>query len=187
MNVTRETVVGLFDDAERAREAIQALKDAGFKGGDISVLMPNRDEAGTVARETGTNKMGEGAATGLVAGGVLGGLAGWLTGVGVLAIPGVGPLVAAGALAAALGGAAAGGAVGGIAGALVGMGIPDDEARFYEQEVRAGRTLLAVKAGDRSDEAERVLLTHGAYNVQHPKNGVADRTAAATSRNPIDR
>jgi hypothetical protein len=168
----------VFEDAAPAREAILALKNAGFSGHDIHVLMPDRGAARDVARETGTQsgepkKVEEGAATGAVAGGVLGSLAGWLVGVGAFAIPGVGPFIAAGAFATALTGAAVGAGAGAVAGALVGMGIPEDEAKYYEQEVRAGRALVVVHAGDRASEAEDILRHNGAYNVQHPREHVS--------------
>jgi Heat induced stress protein YflT len=114
------TVVGVFDDREGARKAIEALKDAGFTGDTISILSPDKQATEELADETGTHA-GSGAATGAVAGGILGGLGGWLVGIGALAIPGVGPFIAAGAFATALGGAAIGAGVGAIAGALVGM------------------------------------------------------------------
>jgi uncharacterized protein (TIGR02271 family) len=162
----RSVAVGLFDDRERARQAIEALKDAGFRGDDISLLMPDRGEARDLAEETGT-KAGAGAATGAVTGGILGGIGGFLVGIVALAIPGVGPFIAAGALATTLGGAAVGAGVGAIAGALIGMGIPEEEAKYYEQEVRGGRTLVAVRADGRVDEADDLLHRYGAYDVQH--------------------
>jgi uncharacterized protein (TIGR02271 family) len=163
----RETVVGVFHSPERARDAIEALKEQGFAADDIGVLMHDREQAGDVARETGVHShAGEGAATGAVAGGILGGLGGWLAGIGALAIPGIGPLVAAGAFTAALGGAAIGAGVGAIAGALVGMGVPKDEAEYYEGEVRGGRTLVTVKAPARYDEAQQILRDHDAYDVE---------------------
>ena len=182
----REVAVGLFHDAEQARDAINALKDAGFSGNDISLLMPDRGEAREMAQETGT-KAGEGAATGLVAGGVLGGLAGWLVGVGALAIPAVGPFIAAGAFATALGGAAIGAGVGAIAGALVGMGIPEEEAKYYEQEVRGGRTLLAVRAGDRMEEADELLHRYGAYDVEHRDRAAMASGAGVADAAPVER
>src|SRR5215216_4743280 len=127
------TVVGVFADRDRAREAIEALKDAGFEGDTISVLSPDNDATREIAEDTGTHA-GSGATTGAVAGGVLGGLGGWLVGIGALAIPGVGPFIAAGAFATAIGGAAVGVGVGAIAGALIGMGIPEEEAKSYEGE-----------------------------------------------------
>ncbi|HLZ28543.1 MAG TPA: general stress protein [Chloroflexota bacterium] len=162
----REVAIGVFEDQEDAREAIGALKTAGFAGDDISILMPDRGETRAMAEQTGSHA-GEGAATGLVAGGIVGGLGGWLVGIGALAIPGVGPFIAAGALAADLGGAALGAGIGAIAGALIGMGIPEDEAKYYEDEVRAGRTLVAVQAGERLSEADELLHQYGAYDVEH--------------------
>jgi hypothetical protein len=177
-----DLVVGVFDDAARARDAIDALRSAGFDRDDVSLLMPDRDRGnGGRVPDPGGTKAPEGAGTGLVAGGVLGGLAGWLVGVGALTIPGVGPFIAAGALGTALLGAAVGGGVGAIAGALVGMGIPEDEAKAYEDEVRAGRTLVVVRAGARADEARRILREHGARSAKErgdrpTTTGVAERT-----------
>src|SRR5918912_2592536 len=161
----REVVVGVFHTQDQAREAIGALKDAGFGGNDISVLLPDKDQTRDVAADTGT-RAGTGAATGAVAGGILGGLGGWLVGIGALAIPGVGPFIAAGAFATALGGAAIGAGVGAIAGALVGMGVPKDEAEYYEGEVKSGRTLVTVRADGRYDEAQRLLRQQGAYDIE---------------------
>src|ERR687886_1241474 len=131
----RSTVVGVFRERDEARQAIEALKDAGFASDTISILSPDKQATQSMAEETGTHA-GSGAATGAVAGGLLGGLGGWLVGIGALAIPGIGPFIAAGAFATALGGTAIGAGVGAIAGALIGMGLPEDEARYYEQEVR---------------------------------------------------
>src|SRR5687767_75666 len=150
---TRDVAVGVFHDRDRARDAIEALKDAGFGGGDISVLMPDTGQTRAMAADTGTQA---GAATGAVAGGVLGGLGGWLVGIGALAIPGVGPFIAAGALATALAGAAIGAGVGAVAGALVGMGIPQEEAEWYEGEVHGGRTLVTVRADGRYNAAQTI-------------------------------
>jgi hypothetical protein len=161
----RSTVVGVFHEPEDARKAIEALKDAGFRSDDIGLLMQDRGRARDLADETGT-KAGEGAATGALAGGVLGGLAGWLVGIGALAIPGFGPFIAAGALGTALTGAAIGAGVGAVAGALIGMGIPEEEAHWYENEVKGGRTLVTVRADGRYDEAQALLRRHGAYDVE---------------------
>jgi len=129
------------------------LRTAGFSGDDISVLMA--DKAGTrdFAHEHNT-KAPEGAATGAGTGAVVGGALGWLAGIGALAIPGVGPLIAAGPIMAALSGAALGGTVGGLTGALVGMGIPEFEAKRYEGKVKSGSSLISVHSED-SDETER--------------------------------
>jgi hypothetical protein len=162
----RVVVVGIFRDPDQARDAISALKDAGFSGGDISVLMPDRGDTARMAEET-ASEAATGAAAGALTGGILGGLAGWLVGIGSLAIPGVGPFIAAGVLATTLGGAAIGAGVGAIAGALIGMGVPEEEANWYENEVRGGGTLVAVRPGARDDEAEDILHDYGAYDVEH--------------------
>jgi len=161
----RSTVVGVFHERDDAREAIEALKDAGFAPDTISILSPDKQATRDMAEETGTHA-GSGAATGAVAGGILGGLGGWLVGIGALAIPGVGPFIAAGAFATALGGAAIGAGVGAIAGALVGMGVPKEEAEYYEGEVKSGRTLVTVRADGRYDEAQRILRQHRAYDIE---------------------
>lgn len=184
----RSTVVGVFHDHERAREAIEALKDRDFPSDRISILTPDRETTRDVAEETGTHA-GAGAATGAVAGGILGGLGGWLVGIGALAIPGVGPFIAAGAFATALGGAALGAGVGAIAGALMGMGVPEEHAKYYEGEARAGRTLVTVRAEDRYDEAQRILREHGAYDVESGDRGATTGAAGmtgGTTRRPGD-
>src|SRR5687767_7401622 len=130
---TGSTVVGVFEDREDARDAIEALKDEGFDAGSISVLAPDKADTREIADDTGT-QAASGAATGAIAGGILGGLGGWLIGIGALAIPGVGPFIAAGAFATALGGAAVGAGLGAIAGALMGMGVPEEHAKYYEGE-----------------------------------------------------
>jgi len=177
----RSTVVGVFHDNSAARRAIEALKDGGFDGDQISVLTPDREETRAVASETET-RAGEDAAKGAVAGGILGGLGGWLVGIGALAIPGVGPFIAAGAIATAIGGAAIGAGVGAIAGALVGMGVPQEEADYYEGEVKSGRTLVTVRADSRYDEAQRIMRQHGAYDIE---SGAPDRNVAAGSSQPV--
>jgi uncharacterized protein (TIGR02271 family) len=161
------TVVGVFHEIDDARDAVEALKDVGFDANDIGLLAHDRERGREVAEETGARShAGEGAATGLVAGGILGGIGGWLVGIGALAIPGVGPFIAAGAIGAALTGAAVGAGVGAIAGALIGMGLPEEEAKYYEGEVRGGRTLVTVRTDSRYDEARRVLREHGAYDIE---------------------
>jgi hypothetical protein len=164
----RSTVVGVFHEREQAREAIEALKDAGFAPDAISILSPDKQATQDMAEQTGT-QAGSGAATGAVAGGILGGLGGWLVGIGALAIPGIGPVVAGGALASALGvaggtaaaGAGIGAVTGGIVGALVGLGIPEEEARYHEQGFRSGRTLVTVNAGaGRAGEAADILRSY---------------------------
>jgi uncharacterized protein (TIGR02271 family) len=176
-NSRGSTVVGVFEERDRARDAIEALKDAGFRADSISVLAPDKRATREIAEDTGSNAA-EGAATGAIAGGVLGGLGGWLVGIGALAIPGVGPFIAAGAFATALGGAALGAGLGAIAGALVGMGVPEEHARYYEEEAKAGRTLVTVRANGRYDEAQRIMRKHGAYDVESQHTGA---TATSTT------
>src|SRR6476469_9145084 len=136
-----------------ASQVVDRLKTAGFTANDISVLMP--DKAGTkefaVDNQT---KAPEGAATGAGTGAAVGAGLGWLAGIGALAIPGLGPLIAAGPIMAALSGAAVGGAVGGLTGALVGMGIPEFEAKRYEDKVKKGHALVSVHS-ENADETER--------------------------------
>src|SRR5437763_2169964 len=127
--------------------AVDALRDAGFRNTDISVLFPENEGTKDFAHEKNT-KAPEGTATGATSGAVIGGGLGWLAGIGALAIPGVGPFIAAGPIVAALAGAGAGGVVGGLAGALVGMGIPEYEAKRYEGRVKEGGILLSVHCDD---------------------------------------
>jgi hypothetical protein len=159
----RQAVVGVFRDRAEASNAIEAIKDAGFSVDDVSILMP--DQAHARAGEDETNA-DFGAAGPAVAGGVLGGAVGWLVGLGSFVIPGVGPFIGAGALITSLVGAAIGASVGALASGLVQMGVPEGEARWYEQEVRSGRTLVTVRAGARYAEARELLRRHGAYDVE---------------------
>ena len=163
MRDQREAVVGVFRDRSEASNAIEALKDAGFSVDDISILMPDAERARAGDDETNTDF---GAAGPAVAGGVLGGAAGWLVGLGSFVIPGVGPFIGAGALIASLAGAAIGASVGALASGLMKMGVPEEEARWYEQEVQTGRTLVTVRAGARYAEARDLLRRHGAYDVE---------------------
>jgi hypothetical protein len=154
---------------------LEALRAAGFRNTDISVLMP--ENAGTkdfVHRKE--SKAPEGAATGATTGAVLGGVIGWLAGIGALAIPGVGPLIAAGPIVGLLAGAGAGGATGGMVGTLVGLGIPEYEAKRFEGRVKSGGALLSVHC-DNSDwvkRAKRVLEETGAEDVASSGEAKAD-------------
>lgn len=140
-------VYGIYPNRPAVERAVEALKDAGFRNADISVLFPVSGGTKEFAVEKET-KAPEGAATGAGTGAVVGGALGWLVGIGSLAIPGVGPLIAAGPILAALAGAGAGGLAGGIAGALIGMGIPEYEASRYEGRIKKGGILLSVHADD---------------------------------------
>jgi uncharacterized protein (TIGR02271 family) len=154
-------VVGLFREGTRAERAIRRLKEAGFTDEQIGVLVQDRAEERGLPEGVAT-KAGEGAATGAVSGGVLGGLVGLLAGVGALAIPGIGPIIAGGALASTLAGAGIGAAAGGLIGALIGMGVPEEEARYYEQGLREGGILVTVEAGAEPARARQILLDAGA-------------------------
>src|SRR5579863_6826474 len=153
---------------EQATRIVNALKEAGFSNDDVSVLLPDRAGSRDFAHEHHT-KAPEGAATGAIAGGVMAGVLGWLVGIGSLAIPGVGPLIAAGPILAALSGAAAGGAVGGLAGALVGLGIPEYEAKRYEGAVKNGNILIAVHADDSKerDAAKKIFERAQAQDISY--------------------
>ena len=147
-------VVGSYETENEAIRAIEDLQRQGYRSEDISVLSKDKKETEAITEETGTHA-GEGAATGAVTGGALGGLGGVLAGIGALAIPGIGPIVAAGPIAAGLTGAAAGAGVGGLAGALIGLGIPDEEAEMYETHFNEGKILVLVEENDENAIPDR--------------------------------
>ena len=140
-------VFGIYPNRTSVESAVDALKAEGFRNTDISVLFPEKTGTKDFAHEKST-KAPEGATTGAGTGAVLGGGLGWLAGIGALAIPGLGPFIAAGPIMAALAGAGVGGAVGGLTGALIGMGIPEYEAKRYEGRVKDGGILLSVHSDD---------------------------------------
>jgi len=140
-------------DAQAIRIA-NRLRNSGFAPSDISILTPDRGGVRDLGHENST-KAPEGAAAGAGTGALLGGALGWMAGIGALAIPGVGPLIAAGPILATLSGLAVGGTLGGVSGALVGLGIPEYEAQQYEGKLREGNVLMCVHAKD-SNEAARV-------------------------------
>jgi hypothetical protein len=157
---------GIYKSRAAAEAAVDQLRSAGFSNDDVSVLMSDNQGSKDFAAEKNT-KAPEGAATGVGVGGTVGGTLGLLAGIGALAIPGVGPLIAAGPIMAALAGVGIGGAVGGIVGALVGMGIPEYEAKRYEGRVKDGGILLSVHC-DSSEEisrAKEVLKSSGAEDI----------------------
>ncbi len=168
-------VFGIYRDYAGVESAVDALKAAGYRNTDISVLFPENEGTKDFAVNKGT-KAPEGAATGAGTGAVIGGGLGWLAGIGALAIPGVGPFIAAGPIGAALAGAGVGGAVGGITGALVGMGIPEYEAKRYEGRVKEGGILLSVHS-DNSDwtkRAKEILERTGAQDIASTGEARAD-------------
>lgn len=159
-------VFGIYGSFGAADAAVDALRAAGFRNTDISVMFPENVGTKDFAHEKGT-KAPEGATTGAGTGAVIGGAVGWLAGIGTLAIPGVGPFIAAGPIMAALAGAGVGGAVGGLTGALVGMGIPEYEAKRYEGRVNKGGILLSVHSDDSdwTKKAKAVLERTGAEDI----------------------
>jgi hypothetical protein len=164
---TRRVYGGLYRDPAAAEQGIRRFRDSGYEGERIGIVSRDHEEAKAVAEDTGA-KAATGAATGAVAGGLLGGITGLLVGLGALAIPGIGPVVAGGALASAFGlgggtavaGAGIGAAAGGIVGALTGLGFSDDEAEYYDRGVREGRTLVTVHDDD--GRAESIFDETGA-------------------------
>jgi hypothetical protein len=157
---------GIYPSRLAVEEAVDRLRTAGFRSTDISVLFPENEGTKDFAHEKNT-KAPEGATTGTVAGGITGGVLGWLTGIGLLAIPGLGPMIAAGPIVAALAGAGAVGALGGLIGALAGMGIPEYEAKRYEGRIRSGGILLSVHCDDSHwvRRAKDILKETGAQDV----------------------
>ncbi len=159
-------VFGIYQTSAQAEHAVDRLLEARFANNDISVLLPDAKSSKEFAHEKNT-KAPEGAATGVTTGGVIGGTLGLLAGIGALAIPGVGPFIAAGPIMGALAGLGVGGAVGGLVGALVGMGIPEYEAKRYEGRVKNGGVLLSVHC-DTSEEITRakdLLKNTGAEDI----------------------
>ena len=168
-------VFGIYRDQRGVEDAVDALRAAGFRNTDISVLFPENQGTKDFAHEKHT-KAPEGTATGAGTGAVIGGTLGWLAGIGALAIPGVGPLIAAGPIVAALTGVGVGGAVGGVTGALIGMGIPEYEAKRYEGRVKEGGMLLSVHSdnSDWTSKAKDILKRTGADDISSAGEASAD-------------
>ena len=162
----KTAVFGIYPTSTQAEQAVDRLTAAGFAHQDISVLLPDNQSSKEFAHEKNT-KAPEGTATGVTAGGVVGGTLGLLAGIGALAIPGVGPFIAAGPIMGALAGVGVGGAVGGLVGGLVGMGIPEYEAKRYEGRIKAGGILLSVHCDTAAeiDKAKEVLKASGAEDI----------------------
>ena len=168
-------VFGIYRNRLEVEQAVDALRAEGFRSTDISVLFPENEGTKDFAHEKAT-KAPEGTAAGAGTGAVVGGTLGWLAGIGALAIPGLGPLIAAGPIVAALTGVGVGGAIGGISGALIGMGIPEYEAKRYEGQVKEGGLLLSVHS-DNSDwtrKAKDILERTGADDVSSTGEAKAD-------------
>jgi len=166
---------GIYPNEASLRTGVDTLEREGFRLTDISVMFPENEGSKDFAHEKGT-KAPEGAATGAGSGAVIGGTLGWLAGVGTIAIPGVGPFLAAGPIMAMLAGIGAGGAVGGLAGALVGAGIPEYEAKRYEGRMRDGGILVSVHCdnSDWTSKAKDILERTGAEDVSSAGEASAD-------------
>lgn len=175
----RSTLVGVFTDRTQAERAIADLQRAGFRNDQIGFIAPDTGRTSTVTTDTGTTDAAAGAVTGAVGGGVLGGIIGAAA---ALLVPGIGPVLAGGVLAATLGGAAIGAAAGGILGALTGLGLPEEEARYYEGEFRSGRILVTVQPQGRYQEAADILRRNGAYDASTRYSTTAG-TAATSATN----
>src|SRR6201998_733549 len=172
-------VFGIYPNYASVESAVDALRAAGFRNTDISVLFPENVGTKDFAHEKGT-KAPEGATTGAGTGAVVGGTLGWLAGIGALAIPGVGPFIAAGPIMAALAGVGVGGAVGGFTGALIGLGIPEYEAKRYEGRIQKGGILLSVHC-DTSEEIKRakeIMKSTGAEDISSTGESSSDYPAS---------
>jgi len=187
MSKNRSTVVGVFEDRQKANQAVNELLKAGFRQDQIGVAMRHEEAASGEWTESdaGESHAGTGALAGVLAGLGLGALAG----IGVLAgvIPVVGPAIAAGTLGVMLSNAAAGAGIVGLAGALIGAGVPEEEAKYYHGEFEAGRAIVTVTADGRADEATAILRRCGGYDMSTRDSAstattAAARTGAATTR-----
>ena len=181
-----KAVIGIVETHAQAESIVGELQSSRIPPNDISVLFPDKQGSKDFAHEHNT-KAPEGAVAGASTGGVIGGTIGLLAGIGALAIPGVGPLIAAGPLMAALSGAAAGAAVGGVTGALIGMGIPEIEAKSYEGKIRGGNILLAIHVDDADERkrAEEILERGGARDIKTTSEASvpkSDRDATGAAR-----
>ncbi len=164
--MSNKSVFCITTTRDQADRIVGELKTANFSSNDISVLFPDKGTTRDFAHEKNT-KAPEGAAAGAGTGGVIGGALGWIVGIGALAIPGVGPFIAAGPIMAALSGAAIGAAAGGIAGGLIGLGIPELEAKRYEGKVKAGNLLLSVhtESSEEISRAKDIFTRLGAQDI----------------------
>ena len=187
MSSKNVAVFGIYKSSMQAERAVNDLVAARFMQNDISVLLPDGPSTREFAHEKNT-KAPEGTTAGVATGGAVGGTLGLLAGIGALAIPGVGPLIAAGPIMAALAGLGVGGAMGGLIGALVGMGIPEYEAKRYEGRIKDGGVLLSVHC-DTSDQvklAENILKQSGAEDISSTGEKAVSshdvKTTAATNR-----
>jgi hypothetical protein len=173
--MANKAVFGLYSTRRQVENAVDELKANGFRNADVSVLFSENVGTKDLAHEKGT-KAPEGLATGATSGAVVGGALGWLAGIGALAIPGVGPLIAAGPIIGALTGVGVGGTLGGIGGGLIGLGMPEYEAKRYEGRIKSGNILLSVHADNSewANKAERILKDTGADDVSSTSEAKGD-------------
>ena len=177
--MSKSSVFGIVKSYSQAEQIIGGLERAGFPASEISVLLPDNQGKHGIGHVKAT-KAPEGATTGAAAGGVTGGVLGLLAGIGALAIPGVGPFIAAGPIMAALSGAAIGATTGGVVGALIGMGVPEIEAKRYEDKLRTGNYLIAIHVhdGDEKDRAKEIFKNAGAEDISTSKMSKAPAEAS---------
>ncbi|MDP3509723.1 MAG: DUF3341 domain-containing protein [Candidatus Melainabacteria bacterium] len=166
-----QSVIGLVKTREDAESLVSALQAVGFPNSGLSVLFPDKQGTKDFAHDNST-KAPEGAAAGATTGGIIGGTLGLLAGIGALAIPGVGPFIAAGPIMATLSGVGVGATLGGLTGALIGMGIPEYEAKMFEGKLREGNVLIAAHSESNDDlkRAEDVFKGHGATDIKRVNN-----------------
>src|SRR6478752_7813180 len=178
----KRSALCLVDTETRADAIVERLRSAGFSDNDISVLFPDKGSTRDFAHKKAT-KMPEGATVGASTGGVVGGTIGLLAGIGALAIPGLGPFIAAGPIMAALSGGAIGAGVGGLTGALVGLGIPEYEAKRYEGKVKEGGILISVhsESNDETNRAKNIFKEEGAHDISSTDEAHSDVKAEAVS------
>ena len=164
--MSKTSVFGIVKSHSQAEQIVEDLQEAGFPASEISVLLPDKEGKHDIGHVKAT-KAPEGATAGAATGGVTGGVLGLLAGIGALAIPGVGPFIAAGPIMAALSGAAIGATTGGVVGGLVGMGMPEIEAKRYENKLRSGNYLIAVDVadGNQKDRAKEIFKNAGAEDI----------------------
>jgi len=179
-------VLGIFRSESALDSAVNQLKQNGFRNADISALLPSENSSKEFA-VTNTPKTPEGASTGAVSGLALGGTLGWLVGVGSLAIPGLGALIAAGPIMGMLAGAGVGASVGGLTGALIGLGLPEYEANRFEGQIKNGGLLLSAHCDDShwADRAEEIFKTAGAKDVSTTSEAASDSPRDVEKRKPI--
>ena len=183
MSSKNKAVFGIYNSTVSAERAVDTLLRAGFTNNDVSVLLPDDQSTREFAHKKDT-KAPEGTTTGVAAGGIIGGTLGVLAGIGAIAIPGVGPFIAAGPIMAGLAGLGVGGAVGGLVGALVGMGIPEYEAKRYEGRLKKGGVLLSVhcNTSDEIKHAKEMLEATGAEDISSAGESSSNVATSAARR-----